>query len=477
MKKSLKLLAILLVMCLALSFVAACGDDKQPCTSHVDANSDGVCDNCGAPVEKDNGDDNGQQQFVDYAASLKLDMSSDSKKASATVKNYVDGDTTHFYVDKSVSSSGILKARYLAINTPESTGKIEDYGHTASRFTKAKLQSAVSIILESDDGNWNLDSTGSRHLVWVWYKTSADGEYRNLNLEILQEGLARASNTANNRYGETCMKALRQAETLKKYVYSGVADPEVYRGEAIELTLKELRTNIESYNGKKVAFEGTSILLYNHGVYLEDYDFETDMYYGIYVYYGFNFNGVSIIKPGCRVRMVGTVQYYETGDSYQISDVTYDAYDKTNPNTVQLVSRNNTVEYRQLDPDEFINGKVNIEKETIDAETGEERTEVVPMDYAELALSTSASLNGLKIKSIYTTDNEDSSNDGAMTFTCEIDGKTVSVRTVPLYDENDQLLTEADFRGKTINVKGIVDCFNGKYQIKVFRTSDIEVVD
>ena len=72
--------------------------------------------------------------WVDYVSTLKLDESTDTLKISATVKSYIDGDTTHFYVDNSVCSDGILKARYLAINTPESTGKIEEWGKAASKF-------------------------------------------------------------------------------------------------------------------------------------------------------------------------------------------------------------------------------------------------------------------------------------------------------------------------------------------------------
>ena len=62
---------------------------------------------------------------VDYASSVKLDLNSSTKKIEVTVKTYVDGDTTHFNVPTNFLDTGVLKARYLAINTPESTGKIE----------------------------------------------------------------------------------------------------------------------------------------------------------------------------------------------------------------------------------------------------------------------------------------------------------------------------------------------------------------
>ena len=183
-------------------------------------------------------------------------MSSDTLKQEVTVKTYVDGDTTHFNAPDSFIAGGVLKARYLAINTPESTGKVEEYGKTAALFTKEKLSSATSIIVESDDANLNRDSTGGRYLFWVWYRTSDDEDYRNLNLEILQNGLAIASSTANNRYGEICVKALNQAKAQKLAIYSGEKDPNFYYGEAVELTLRELRLNVADYTGVKVAFEG-----------------------------------------------------------------------------------------------------------------------------------------------------------------------------------------------------------------------------
>ena len=86
-------------------------------------------------------------EFVDLAANLKFDPNSGRVHTEATVKTYVDGDTTHFNVPSSVIDSGLLKARYLAINTPESTGQIEPWGKKASNYTKETLMKATSIIL------------------------------------------------------------------------------------------------------------------------------------------------------------------------------------------------------------------------------------------------------------------------------------------------------------------------------------------
>ena len=145
-----KLFALTLVLCLIMGVMVGCGENPQTTDPSGSSND----------------------QVVDYAAQLKLNMNSSTLKQEVTVKTYVDGDTVHFHVPETVMPGGVLKARFLAVNTPESTGKIEEYGKAASNFTKEKLQNAVSIILESDNDSWNADSTGGRYLVWVWYKTA-----------------------------------------------------------------------------------------------------------------------------------------------------------------------------------------------------------------------------------------------------------------------------------------------------------------
>lgn len=407
-------------------------------------------------------------ETVDYAASIKLDMSSETAKQEATVKSFVDGDTVHFHVPESVMADGVLKARFLGLNTPESTGKIEEYGKAASRFTKETLSKATSIILESETDKWSPDSTGGRYLVWVWYKTADTEEYRNLNIELLQNGLAAAYNSFGNRYGETCMAAINQAKREMLNIYSGQPDPDFYYGDAIELTLKELRLHPEDYEGTKVAFHG--VVTSNsgtQGVYIEDHDPETDLYFGMYAYYGYGLTGAGLdaLSVGNEVRVVGTVQYYEAGGTWQVSDLSYRLMQPDDPNNVQKLSDGHSPAYVLTDPDTFVNGEA-----VLETEEGEFRA-----PSAQLALATSVEMKGLTVTHIYTTDNEDSSSKGAMTLTCEKDGLTVTVRTAVLRDKNGALITADLYQGKTIDVKGIVDFFDGTYQIKVFTADNITI--
>ena len=425
---------------------------------------------CGASVSCGGGketEDEGGAVHTDYAASVTLDMSSETVKQTVTVKTYVDGDTTHFFVPESVIPGGVLKARYLAVNTPESTGKIEEWGKTAAAYTREKLESAAEILIESDDGKWNLDSTGGRYLVWVWYKPDAGSEYRNLNIELLQEGLAIASNSANNRYGETCMAAIAQGKAEKLHIHSGQKDPGFPYGEAQELTLKELRTNVKTYEGSKVAFEGVITKNNSNTVYVEEYDPETDLYFGMTVYYGYALNGtgLQILSVGNRVRIVGTVQYYETAGTYQVSGLEYSPMRPDDPSNIKKLGEGFTPAYRALTAERFV-------QERITLTVGEETVE---FGLAELSVNTSVSMSGLRVKSVYTTQNEESSSNGAMTLTCEADGREIAVRTIVLYDDVGKMITADLFEGKTIDVKGLIDYFDGDYQIKVFSVDDITI--
>ena len=406
--------------------------------------------------------------LVDYAGEIALDLNSETVKEEVTVKTFIDGDTVHFNVSKDVHPSGVLKGRFLAINTPESTGKIEEYGKTASAFTRQKLESATSIIIESDDEKWNADSTGGRYLIWVWYRTDESQPYRNLNIEILQEGLAIANSSANNRYGSVCTAAINQAKIYQYHVYSGQRDPNFYYGDAVELTLKELRTNVSSYNGMKVAFSGVITMNDGGSIYIEDYDDETGLYYGISVYYGYGLSGagLNILSVGNRSRIVGTVQYYEVGGTYQVSGLTYRQMVPDDPGNIQKISDGHAPAYVPTDADTFVNKTVSIDMEE----------ETKTFSYAELVMSTSIEMKDLTVQSVYTTDNEDSSSNGAMTLTCTSkDGITVLVRTAVLYDENKAVITEDAYQGKTIDVRGIVDYYDGSYQIKVFTANGITV--
>ncbi|MBR3908114.1 MAG: thermonuclease family protein [Clostridia bacterium] len=445
MNRFSKLLSIIVVLCLVICCITGCNGE---------------------------GGQEGGSNNVDYVAQTKLVMDSSTKKQEVTVKSYIDGDTTHFNVPTELSADGVLKARYMGVNTPESTGKIEEWGKKASSFTKEKLLNASSIIVESDNDQWNVDSTGGRHLVWVWYKPADSDDYRCLNLELIQNGLSISCGTTADRYGEAATKAFQQAKTQKLHVFSNEDDPEFFYGDAYEIDLKGLRTNIALYENCKVAFEGVVTRNNNNSVYVESYDAETEMYYGMSVYYGYETGELlNILKVGNLVRVVGTVTYYETGGTWQVSGLSYREFKPEDPGNTIMVSEGHKAANQEIVPGVFASGKIDVEAlKSLDSD----ETELKTFDYAGLLMSTSISMKNLKVMDIYTTNNGGNS-DGAMTLTCEADGARIDVRTIVLRDENNNLITANKYLGKTIDVVGIVDYFSGAYQIKVFTPEDITI--
>ena len=387
-------------------------------------------------------------QFIDYASQFKYDENSTRVKEIVTVKNFVDGDTVHF---NSVNGkNGVLKARFLGVDTPESTGKVQNWGKTASNFTKNSLKDAAEIMIESDSDKWEVDSTGERHLVWVWYRPTAGADWKLLNLAITQEGLAQGKSASSTSYGEVMTLALNQAILFKLCYYSGETEPGFYTGDAIPVTLREIRENITEYVSKTVQFEALVTRVSGQTAYVEAYDGETDRMYGIPVYMGFNFT-CEFVKAGNLISWIGNVEYYETGGTYQISNLTYMATKPNYKKNIQLISEGN----------EIVPNPVTYEEITT---------------YGESLQGVNVTIGDLKITKIYTTNNG-GDNDGAMTLTCtDASGNTVKVRTAVLYKDDKSLVTETDLANKTITVKsGTIEYYEGNYQIKVFVYSDLEV--
>ena len=529
MKHINRVLSLLLLLCLALSVLASCALPKPPCQTCADNDKDGKCDVCGAAVactqcadaDKDgkcdvcgkavacvkcaDADKNGKcdvcgkavaptcsnhkdaekdgfcdvcmtvmPAWVDYVAETKLDMSSDTLKETVTVKYYIDGDTTHF--NSTLGDNGIAKARYLAVNTPESTGKIEEWGKPASNFTKEKLSSAVSIIIESDGDEWSQDSNG-RFLLWIWYQPSVGAEYRNLNLELLQEGFGRSASVSEGRYGQACVQAMAQARTYGLHLFSGDKDETFPYDEAISVSLKELRTNIAAYAGLNIVVEGTVVRNSNWEVYIESYDAETDRSYGMQIFYGYISGLNNVLLPGNEVRVTGTVQ--EFFGTYQISNLTYKPLRPSDPANTVILSGGHTPAFTEILPKDF-NADVTVPVNKVD-QNGDAYTENETFKNAELLVSASVSMKKLLVTSVYTTSNTSSDDYGAMTLTCKAeDGTVISVRTEVLKDENGELITASFFRNKTIDVKGIVEFYQpdggtGKYQIRAYTMDDFVV--
>ncbi len=468
MKKfSRKILSVLFaaMMALPVFFVAACGEEKKP-------------DDGGDPT-------GGEPAKVDYVKALHLDMESNTKKLEVTIKNngLIDGDTTYFDPPADARSQfkgGYIKARYCAVNTPESTGKIEKWGKTASNYTNDKLKNAASIIVESDDDKWNHD-TNDRYMLWIWYKPQGETEYRNLNIELLQEGYGRGSKIDGCRYEEIALKALMQAQDNKLIVWSKKNDPNYFGGEGDAIDLKYLRFHIESYKQKPVRVEGVVTAKFDHSAYIEEYDEETDAYFGIAVYYHYSGGKLlDILSVGNRVSVHGTVT--EFFGTYQISDVEFnEVYQNLNTNTFWL---NEGTKYdpvfRETDVNDLITSGARPVTATFQetAEGEEEPKDVTrTLQYGNAVLDTAVTLKNLTITDLYSTKDGNGERTGQISITCQDEnGKEIVLRTEPLKKEDGRTLyTQEEIAELGANgiasVRGIVDIFDGEYQLAIWNIS------
>ena len=447
MKKDIiKLLAVLAAAVIVFSFtLTAC--QKTPVET-TDAVTDAVTDS----PDEDEGvwDYTRDASLPDYATQIKFSASgldSDFDKTGrgrVTVEQYIDGDTVHFWNN---SKTEIIKVRFLAIDTPESTGKVEPWGKPASKYTRSKLEKAAEIALESnEEGVATLDSTGDRYLAWVWYRNEGSDVWRNLNIEILADGLAMGKSSSSTRYGTVALEALTNARSEKLNLYSGKRDPLFFYGSAVELSIKSLVLNKSSYNGIKVRFEGVVTKESGGGIYVEQFDEDTQQYYGVYVYGGYASLAPKFLVPGYRLQLTGTADDNESF-GFQVSGLSFSLINPTDDDT-KILEKDVEVKPTLITADDLNNN------DTLE--------------------NTFVRLENLIVTDIYTTQSTTQS-DGAMTLTCKSeDGKTVTVRTVKLTLDG-ETVTEDYFKGKTISVNGISTTYNGNPQLKLFTLGDCEI--
>lgn len=102
-------------------------------------------------------------------------------KEQVILEKCVDGDTAWFKQENE-----IIKARFLAIDSPESTNKKEPFGNEASLFTCGQLELANKINIEYDPNSDKFDKYG-RALVWVYVDDVL------LQEKLVQNGLAKVA--------------------------------------------------------------------------------------------------------------------------------------------------------------------------------------------------------------------------------------------------------------------------------------------
>lgn len=252
---------------------------------------------------------------TDLTENLKLDKQYENKSflkdgiGKVTLSQNVDGDTAHF----KDSDGTYFQARFLMINTPESTGKIDPWGKAAGAFVKEKLLNAYEIVAESEEiGRPAVkDTTNKRYLSYIWYKPTEQDDFRLLNLEIVEECYSRfVSDEGAGKYGEIFQKAEDKNNKMDKRFY-GEKDPDFdYSYEVTELTIAYLKEHKEEYvgNGSKIKVRVRILRIVGNNLYVEDVektDNEQTGEYdtaGIYMYTGYT-GAYARLKIGTIVSM------------------------------------------------------------------------------------------------------------------------------------------------------------------------------
>ena len=295
-----------------------------------------------------------------------------------------------------------------------------------------------------------LDSTGTRYLAFIWYSIDGVSELRNLNLELVQEGYSKSKVTEGSLYQDEFNAATTQALDLKLHVYSNEPDPDYDDGAGAELTIKDVYLNAKDYLGCRVNFEAIVTRKDGNYTYVENtVDGKT---YGILVYLGYQTILHQCFKVGNKLRVHGFVQEYN--GQYQISGCLYDPFEYGSTSSayekfVRVLEKNVEVVPTVITASELNNGSIC------------ERTCVT--------------INNLKVTKI-TSSNAivDDTFAKEMTLTCTVGTSTVQIRVSELYIGGSPI-TETYFRNKTISsLTGIVDIYNGTYQIRLVSLDDVK---
>lgn len=306
---------------------------------------------------------------VDYVEQTKLTLNYTNRDfktdgiGEVTLRRSIDGDTAHFYPLGQTRNE--IKLRFVGIDTPESTGRVQAWGKAAAEFTRSKLENATHIVLSSQFetyGPAELDSNG-RELGFVWVTDVENptlDDFKNLNLWLIQQCYSMAKGIDETcRYHEVFLLADLQGQQMGRRIW-GEEDPNFDPDEAfIKMTIQEIYDyyedldDPESIEGMRVEVEGTISRLTNSNsdFYIQD-QFEENgevfkrgiFVFGFYKNYGF--------QAGWRMLIKGRVATYM--GNLQITDITYSASFPTDTDSVVLDKTGTPIEPDVVSPQEMV---------------------------------------------------------------------------------------------------------------------------
>ena len=156
--------------------------------------------------------------YYDKNFNIIKDNNTETKKVEVTLNRVIDGDTAVFNMS---NNDELVTVRFLAINTPESTSKVEPYGKEASKFTEEKLKNSKKIVLEYDNNSTETDKY-NRQLAWIW----VDDEL--LQELLIENGLAKVDYIYGNyKYVDLLEDKEEKAKTSKIGIWQDGIQEEV----------------------------------------------------------------------------------------------------------------------------------------------------------------------------------------------------------------------------------------------------------
>lgn len=286
-----------------------------------------------------------------------------------TLRSCTDGDTANFIQEDYKDEFGAfisIKTRFLGVNTPESTAKVEPWGKPASIFTKHQLEAAQiaadeatakdssgkihhNIVLINHPGQAfdEKDSSGNRWLAFIWYRLNEQSDWRNLNLELVERAYSKNQLFVDDPVCNYRAK-FEQAEDIAKKATArvhGEKDPGFdYEEKTYEYSLwyvinhyAEIGISDDGSSGVQLLVTALVVGIQGDNMFLRDVlhdreqDENDDSYAGLYAYAGYNSSLCSLLQSASTSQGVSdhgvgiVVRFYCRATMYsgnvQLSDV------------------------------------------------------------------------------------------------------------------------------------------------------------
>ena len=255
-----------------------------------------------------------------------------------SLRSCTDGDTANFVQDGYVDEFGAsvtIKTRFLGVNTPESTAKVQPWGKKASLFTKGILEAAQAkadeesaaagkkiyniALINSPKTFEEKDSSGGRWLAFVWYRKSSTDKWRLLNLELVEQGYSTNQLFKDDEVCPYCAAFEKCDEVnlkLKLRVY-GAQDPDYdYEEKSYEYSLwsvihhyADIGITDDGSSGVQLVVTALVVGIQGDNVFLRDVLLDDEQvskndteYAGLYAYAGYNSSLCSILQNGSELQ-------------------------------------------------------------------------------------------------------------------------------------------------------------------------------